>query len=1007
MAVNTTRFLTSDSYYCQFPFCPFPSSNLYSTAQFSAQHHFLRGIESTVHGTDSTVRVTFFSVVLFHGDTMVDAWRTAFRLWPGSSVQAAVKSKWLPHFVFSSPSSSVPSFSSSSSAKVRVPNGGKGNSSSPLLREGFSSTATTSNKKLYGLTAHGLQKLESTTRVGGKTSLQRFARAMMAYFGAGTAVVVTSHVFGTSTAHASERPNSTSWSASKHVMAVADARILWQRAVTNGILQQQEDVTRGHRLSYSHSPSPSPFSCQMLPLEMPLARANYRQGFFSVQDEVKKTAIQGNNRASAESRTMGTGSEFQWELSPSSVDQLSRNLSPPGNDAVISNLRKNDSCGSNRSEGGICRRGISVEDNESIQGEGEKLEGYNFSSVDVPSFGPSVQQRLTTKVTGSEWELIVSSSYMPENSSSGSLTSYSASGRGRERDRGFHPYGAGKSTDQWKGSGDNCCQNSSRLMGLQNEDLPQVFSVESGYQHQETVSGCDFSSKMAGLQDREEGVNDRNVSFHKKLGDSRRRQQSFDSNFNSLSGNTSGQKQTSQIEDDWEDQWELSLVPEESAVFMEKPGEGEILRFCEQMSRGEEDVKESWGSPETGSDSPSVKNCEVQHKLVSSSHLKPSESIPQKEKSQDFPEKCRFPKNISLENSTCEYFESVPRNFSETSVTVKEHLGESGKQASEYNVNDNVNKTFLCVENSTHSKSPTATIESVRRSSPHSRPPSLGDPCLNKRASGASFSLSGKEPGESNLLLQHPKKKENAVPLQSESTCRKKVSSTSTKTAIFESVQVGKNQFHSINEERGTCEEYGESPSFDSTSQFRQGYGNPNEPKSKPSTSYNNLTEDTDNMGPQKKSEKLNLNSIGEALCHSQTRARQAEEGILNEQAENKRLISHILRECAISYSCRQWALFLQAENMLSPHCCSICESVPCCLPKKGFMDTKTEPKLSKSGPRCRYCGTNHCCESSTLVENEQSWEIELACFGFLLGISFAGAVVCVGWKGGWITLTV
>eukprot|EP00249_Psilotum_nudum_P011224 c23034_g1_i1 orf=396-1700(+) len=56
-------------------------------------------------------------------------------------------------------------------------------------------------------------------------------------------------------------------------------------------------------------------------------------------------------------------------------------------------------------------------------------------------------------------------------------------------------------------------------------------------------------------------------------------------------------------------------------------------------------------------------------------------------------------------------------------------------------------------------------------------------------------------------------------------------------------------------------------------------------------------------------------NTLGEALCHSQTRAREAEKAAVQALEEKEQLIQFIFRESSLSLAYRQWVRLLEIEN--------------------------------------------------------------------------------------------
>ncbi|KAJ7550178.1 hypothetical protein O6H91_07G086800 [Diphasiastrum complanatum] len=154
---------------------------------------------------------------------------------------------------------------------------------------------------------------------------------------------------------------------------------------------------------------------------------------------------------------------------------------------------------------------------------------------------------------------------------------------------------------------------------------------------------------------------------------------------------------------------------------------------------------------------------------------------------------------------------------------------------------------------------------------------------------------------------------------------------------------------------------------------------------------------------------------LGEALCRSQTRAREAEKAAAQASLEKERLTQLFFREASLSFTYRQWANSLQAENM-----CLRLRAVDRSSTwlKQSFMNSyATFDLLSNAGWRhsrkdsmgkeMQQCsdGIKGCTDLKHRWTSPRSDVIGGYSLGvaFAFGLSLAGAGLVLGWSMGWI----
>ncbi|ONI25651.1 hypothetical protein PRUPE_2G313100 [Prunus persica] len=131
-----------------------------------------------------------------------------------------------------------------------------------------------------------------------------------------------------------------------------------------------------------------------------------------------------------------------------------------------------------------------------------------------------------------------------------------------------------------------------------------------------------------------------------------------------------------------------------------------------------------------------------------------------------------------------------------------------------------------------------------------------------------------------------------------------------------------------------------------------------------------------------------------EALCHSQTRARKAEEAAQQAYTEKEHIITLFLKQASQLFAYKQWLQLLQLENFCLQRNSKkepISGLFPACFPwspYKGRHMKKAQRRAGKRIGRPRY-------------------EISKGAVAFALGLGLAGAGLLLGWTMGWLFPTI
>lgn len=128
-----------------------------------------------------------------------------------------------------------------------------------------------------------------------------------------------------------------------------------------------------------------------------------------------------------------------------------------------------------------------------------------------------------------------------------------------------------------------------------------------------------------------------------------------------------------------------------------------------------------------------------------------------------------------------------------------------------------------------------------------------------------------------------------------------------------------------------------------------------------------------------------------EALCHSQTRAREAEEAAQQAYADKEHIIMLFLRQASQLFAYKQWFQLLQIENLclqLKNKNQPISSLFPGVLPWVPHKGRQMKKGRHKAGKRKR---------------SKQRSEIRKCAVAFAVGLGLASAGLLLGWTMGWL----
>lgn len=141
----------------------------------------------------------------------------------------------------------------------------------------------------------------------------------------------------------------------------------------------------------------------------------------------------------------------------------------------------------------------------------------------------------------------------------------------------------------------------------------------------------------------------------------------------------------------------------------------------------------------------------------------------------------------------------------------------------------------------------------------------------------------------------------------------------------------------------------------------------------------------------QTNSENSSMSDLLKALCHSQTRAREAEKAAQQAYSEKEHILSLFFRQASQLFAYKQWLRMLQLENLclqLRNKNQSVINLFPASLPWapcRGMLLKKSHSKSGRKKRSNRRCG------------------ITKYAVAFAVGLGLAGAGLLLGWTMGWM----
>ncbi|RDX68541.1 hypothetical protein CR513_52451, partial [Mucuna pruriens] len=159
----------------------------------------------------------------------------------------------------------------------------------------------------------------------------------------------------------------------------------------------------------------------------------------------------------------------------------------------------------------------------------------------------------------------------------------------------------------------------------------------------------------------------------------------------------------------------------------------------------------------------------------------------------------------------------------------------------------------------------------------------------------------------------------------------------------------------------------------------------------KHSSSSQSTDSSSSNESCQINSENSNMSELLKALCHSQTRAREAEKAAQRAYSEKEHILSLFFRQASQLFAYKQWLHMLQLENLclqLRNKNQSLLNLFPASLPWAPCRGMLLKKSLNRAGKRKnskRRCGITKCAVA------------------FAVGLGLAGAGLLLGWTMGWM----
>lgn len=152
---------------------------------------------------------------------------------------------------------------------------------------------------------------------------------------------------------------------------------------------------------------------------------------------------------------------------------------------------------------------------------------------------------------------------------------------------------------------------------------------------------------------------------------------------------------------------------------------------------------------------------------------------------------------------------------------------------------------------------------------------------------------------------------------------------------------------------------------------------------------HEDVTENQQNFkgGPSKA-------QLMEALCHSQTRAREAEEAAKQAYAEKEHIVALIFKQASQLFAYKQWFQLLQLETLYSQiknKDQQISNLFPVALPWMSYEGRKSRKRKQNS------------CNAKQERQDKPKCDITKYAVAFALGLSLVGAGLLIGWTVGWM----
>ncbi|XP_017237384.1 uncharacterized protein LOC108210558 isoform X2 [Daucus carota subsp. sativus] len=164
-------------------------------------------------------------------------------------------------------------------------------------------------------------------------------------------------------------------------------------------------------------------------------------------------------------------------------------------------------------------------------------------------------------------------------------------------------------------------------------------------------------------------------------------------------------------------------------------------------------------------------------------------------------------------------------------------------------------------------------------------------------------------------------------------------------------------------------------------------------------------TEEEESEALQRLDSDLTKTQLLEALCHSQTRAREAEKAARQAYDEKEHIVKHFFMQASHLFAYRQWLQMLQIETLCLQHQTNIDESllhtsnnVEGLQPKNNYdesMSAKLPGLLAVSGDDRKGKKARR---KATKRGGIPNYKLRRSIVSFALGLSLAGAGLLLGW---------